>query len=437
MTPLRAVALLCATLLHGCGGDAPDSAGGDTGLDAPDRTLELTPEPVYEVGGFESPDWAAFGSIVSTAFDGRGHLFVLDGQANTVTEIDPAGAFVRTIGRPGEGPGELSSPFSMTVSDQGEVAIFDLGHRGWVVYGSDGEYSHNVQVDVGEVGWPGGTLSAMADGGVVGPITGRMRINTGDSDDDDSDEAEAPGRPVAWFGLQEGDSAQLFYQAWDLPAAPEGDQQSMSMEGGGSLQLRMPVLRAFEPGLHASATPDGRVAVVDSIGYRVKLVDVDGTVSATLERPIAPTAVTPRIQDQEKERRAAEMAAREGGGMMITVSGSGGGVSGGQVDNDAVRRMMEGRLETMIFAEEIPVIEAMAVDPFGRVWVQRSSGQPGVEGPTDLLTVDGRYLGTITPEGPRIPEAFGPNGLMVREVTDEFDVPTLVVERMPAEIDGR
>lgn len=434
MTPYRATALLLAVVLHACGGDAPGSAEADTGLDAPDRIVEVAPEPVYEVGGFESPDWAAFGNIVSTAFDGRGHLYVLDGQANTVTEIDAQGAFVRTIGRPGEGPGELSSPFSMTVTDGGEVAIFDLGHRGWVVYGADGEFRHNVQVDVGEVGWPGGSLSAVAGGGVVGAITGRMRINTGDASDDEDDALAAVTRPIALFGLEEGDSARVIYRAWDLPPAPEGEQQSMSMEGGGAIQLRMPVLRAFEPGLHAAGTPDGRVAVVDSVGYRVKIVATDGTVASVLERPIAPTEVTPRIQELEKERRAEEMAARQGGGMMITVAGGSGGASGGRVDNDAVRRMMEGRLESMIFAEEIPVIEAMSVDPFGRVWVQRSSGEPGVPGPTDLLTIDGRYLGTMAPDGPRIPEAFGPDGLIVREVTDEFDVPTLIVERMPADI---
>jgi hypothetical protein len=88
----------------------------------------------------------------------------------------------------------------------------------------------------------------------------------------------------------------------------------------------------------------------------------------------------------------------------------------------------------MVFAREIPVIEDLAVDGFGRLWVQRSSGQVGEDGPTDLITGDGRYLGSLAPDGVRIPDAFGPDGLVARVETDEFDVPTVVVERLPREI---
>lgn len=412
--------------LTACGGGEAGGPAPETGLDGPDRELALTPEPVFSVGGFDAPEWATFGSVAQVAFDGRGHLYVLDGQTNIVTEIDAQGQFVRTIGRPGEGPGELSNPFALTVTDRGEVAVFDVGHQGWVVYGPDGEYLRNVRLDMGEVGIPGRQLTEHPDGGVVGPIGGRIRFGPGGGGGED----EVPSRPVAYFALAEDDTSRVLYQAWDLPPAPEGDQENLSMGEGRSVQLRMPTLRAFEPEIFAAAVPDGRVAVVDSTGYRIKFVDASGTVVDVLERPIAPTPVTPALAQMEKERRAAEMAENSSGGMTIMVGGSG----GGQVDPAAVRRMMEGRLETMIFAEEIPVIERMAADRDGRIWVQRSSGEPGVDGPTDVLTVDGRYLGTIPPTGLRIPDAFGPNGLYVREETDEFDVPTLIVERVPADI---
>jgi len=102
--------------------------------------------------------------------------------------------------------------------------------------------------------------------------------------------------------------------------------------------------------------------------------------------------------------------------------------------SNAVRRMMEQRLETMVFAEEIPVIEGMAADWEGRLWIQRSSGEPGEPGPTDIITVTGEYLGSLAPDGLRTPRAFGPDGLIVRIERDEFDVPTLVVERLPEDL---
>ena len=74
----------------------------------------------------------------------------------------------------------------------------------------------------------------------------------------------------------------------------------------------------------------------------------------------------------------------------------------------------------------------------GEVYSDNTYAVPGLDlanGPTDLITADGRYLGTLAPEGVRIPQAFGPDGLIVRREVDEFDVPTLIVERIPTDID--
>lgn len=250
------------------------------------------------------------------------------------------------------------------------------------------------------------------------------------------EEAGPPTRPVVYYPLAEGDSegGRVVYEAWDLPAEPDLENQNLPMSGGASFSVRMPAERAFEPGLYTAVLPDGRIVVADSLGYRLKLVDLEGQVVGTLERPVPPTPVTDAIREKEKERRLA--ALEEGSGpqqMTIVVRGTSGsgGSTGGQVDPAAVRQMQERRLESMTFGPVIPVIEDVAVDGEGRIWVQRSSGVPGEDGPTDILTADGAYIGTFPPDGLRIPRAFGPNGLLVRVETDEYDVPTLVVERLP------
>ena len=46
------------------------------------------------------------------------------------------------------------------------------------------------------------------------------------------------------------------------------------------------------------------------------------------------------------------------------------------------------------------------------------------------MTATGDYLGTLPPDGPRIPDAFGPGGLMAYIETDEMDVPTVRVVRL-------
>ena len=117
---------------------------------------------------------------------------------------------------------------------------------------------------------------------------------------------------------------------------------------------------------------------------------------------------------------------------MITVTGvvGGGGSSGPpSFDTDAFRRMREDRIENIVFPEEVPVISQLAVDWSDRIWVQRSAlmGEPG---PTDILTADGQYYGTIAPEGLRIPAAFGPDGLLAYIERDDLDIQRVRVVRL-------
>lgn len=428
---LASVVVLFPFAVVGCGsGETGGGAAPTMGLDAPDHILTLQPEAVYRVGGLEAPDWATFGNVASLRFDGMGNLYVLDSEARQVTVIAPDGSFLRTQGDPGEGPGELSSPFGFAVSPGGEVAVFDLGHRGFLLYDAAGDYLRTVPVDIQELGFPGSDLSYHPSGGVVSGRGGIM-VRRGPEAEE---ETGPPTRPVIFYPFGEDEESRVVYEAWDLPALPETERQNLSMSEGRSVTLSMPAERAFEPGLNTAVLPDGRIVVADSMGYRLKLVDLQGRVVGTLERPVPPTPVTDAIRRQEKERRLAELQEGEGPRMVIRMQSSSGGSSGGgEVAPAAVREMMEKRLESMTYAPVIPVIEDVSVDGEGRIWVQRSSGVPGEPGPTDILTPEGRYIGTIPPDGLRIPRAFGPGGLLVRIETDEYDVPTLVVERLPAE----
>jgi hypothetical protein len=259
----------------------------------------------------------------------------------------------------------------------------------------------------------------MPDGSLLAPITGRIVI----PGQDEGADTLPPARPLVRVSLDGETPAATFYRAFNLPPT---DDAPGSL--GGSITVRIPRDRAFEPPLALAALGDGRVAVADSFGYRIKLLDGSGAEVETLERPVPPTPVTDAIQDQERERRLAEVEAGDGPRFMISTSDGG----GGEVDPEMAKEFMRGRLESMVFAPAIPVIEAIAADSQGRIWVQRSSGVPGEDGPTDLVTADGRYLGTLPPDGLRIPDAFGPDGLTARIETDELDVPTVVVERLPA-----
>jgi hypothetical protein len=92
--------------------------------------------------------------------------------------------------------------------------------------------------------------------------------------------------------------------------------------------------------------------------------------------------------------------------------------------------MLEDRIQSMEFGEEIPVLVGLVADWAGHLWVKRTGARVGEEGPIDVLSGEGRYLGTLAPGEFVIPDAFGPDGLVAYIETDEMDVPRIVVKRL-------
>ncbi|MDT8368769.1 MAG: hypothetical protein RQ745_06150 [Longimicrobiales bacterium] len=141
--------LLFGTLLAGCGPDAGestevttllrDSAGvliSETrGLPSGVPEWRLADEPSLELGRAETPDdphlfrvWAAFRS-------GDGARWaVLSAGLGGVVVYDSVGTFLRQVGRPGEGPGDLNGVWGMwgcgadtvAVAESGRVSFFTL-----------------------------------------------------------------------------------------------------------------------------------------------------------------------------------------------------------------------------------------------------------------------------------------------------------------------
>ena len=425
----KSVVVALAGAATACSSGGTDDSSPASGLEGPDRMLSWAPEEVYSVGGFDAPEWATFGSIDGLGFDSQGNLYLLDGQTQSITQVSPTGEFVKTISGPGEGPGELAMPMAMGVSPTDEIIVSDIGHRGFVRLGTDGEWIENVLVDMAEAGLLS-ELDFLPDGSPVGSSGMRIQMNSGPAgagDDDDAEEEPEPeGRPIHRYAM-DGTEGSNFYYAWEPPPPPEGGEGELSGSGsGGNVMIRMQRIRAFTPQLNTAALTDGRLAVVDSTTYTITVVDPStGAEVATISRPIQPTPVTDRIRQMERDRRIAEL---EEGGTGIRVFGGGGGMS---FDQEAMRNMMLGQIEDMVFYDEIPVIEEIAADRNGRIWVQRSSGVPGEDGPTDILNVRGEYVGTLPADGLRIPDAFGPGGLIAVIETDEFDVATIRVMRVP------
>ena len=413
--------LLPFALLVACGDAGDGSATGAAGtLDGPDVIVNAVTEEVFTLGGAEVPDWQAFVEVSEVLFDGAGNLVLVDRRQPRIAVADPEGGFRHFVSRVGDGPGELRSVVGVEVLRDNHLVVSDAGHAALLLFGANGEFVDQFAVDNRSLVMPllGETTQSMM------VSSSRLPIFLGTLPDDRLLAVRPDTRTFEIHTLGQG--AVEFYRAYDPPVS--------STRGGGidvrvsNLETSLPTglfpgMLAFAPPLVAAVLTDGRMAVVDSVGYQVRIVQDDGTVDAVLERPIEPIPVTPEM------REAARQKQMTGGGTRFVATGPNMSSSEGEALSTL---LMESMVSLMEYASKVPVIDDIAVDLEDRIWVSRTGGDGVSRGPTDVLTADGDYLGTLAADEFRIPDAFGPAGLMAYIELDELDVPTVHVVRLVA-----
>lgn len=396
-------------------------------LPAEDRPLAADFEEVYRIGSLGGDAWETFGDIAGVAFDAAGNLHVLDRQASVITVVDPDGGFLKEVGGPGDGPGELRMPMAFTVMQDGRVVVADLGHRAYQIFGADGSFQRMVSMGDGSV-IRVGDLAPHPDGTSIVSGGGRGSVVSMRSGSAAAGDPPAPtSRPIDRVDLS-GDRAEatILASGW----MPPRDDRPQTLEGGGMrFQMSTAGPRVFEPPLLVGVLPDGGVAFADSSTYAIDIVEGRGRPTRILRRPFEPRPVTEAMQEDEKERRLAEL--EEGGGPHLRLMTSSGGGAPSAVSQDAVQEMMRGQIEAMQFYPELPVLRDLATSWTGKIWAQRRGEEPTEAGPIDILTSDGRYMGTFQSDQTAMPDAFGPDGLAAFIELDELDVPTVVVRRLP------
>ena len=400
-------------------------------LPTEDRWLAADFDEVYRVGSPSGEEWEQFGMIHQVAFDAAGKLYLLDTYSMRVVVVDPEGGFGGVIGRPGDGPGEFRFPRSLAVMPGGTVVVGDTGQRAFHIYGSDGRFARSVRMGDDLLGFAGRLYpDRSGDSSVV--LSGHIAaIGGGRSADGDG---WASTRPVIRFGLGVDRGVRdTVAEAWAPPSAGVVEFRV----GGRSIGTgdQTPPPRTFDPALLVGTLPGGGVAFSDSSAFAVKLVDPEGVVSRVLTRPFHPEPVTDRILEAEVERQLEEYAdqseAASRNPRTIMDGRTGNTVQG--VANDQIREGLKRSrrlfLEALPAADKVPVVRDLRTTWDGDIWVQRRGDEPGSDGPIDVLTMDGRYLGSY-PSGTIMPAAFGPGGLVAFMEADELGLQTVVVRRV-------
>ena len=375
--------LLCATTsTAGCTRDSTgdgavltDSAGVTVVSNrGPDAHLEWRIHRLFALGGRETgPETFYEVRQTSVGVDASGDLYVLDARAHRVIVFDGDGNHLRTMGREGEGPGELALPFSLTVRPDGTALVDDLGRGRLIAFAPDGTSADTEQRPLPgtrRVYWNGGSYESDMTLDTVG-VQYELNMIAG-----------ADTTTVADFHVSVG------MRLVELPSC------GMSFSG-------MPPLFAKDQRWDAWGS---RLAVRSGAAYEVDVYESGRHVTRARRRVDPLPAST-------------ELAVRELGEAMTI------GTSAGERRCDPVETVEQRGYEGVL-----PAIRELRVDPGGRIWIGRAGPRPEST-PTDILAADGTYLGTLPSTVP-FPIGFLPDGRALVAETDDLGVTRLAVYRV-------
>ena len=433
MSPKGWFGLVAATLF----GTSPISGQTTVYLPPTDQDITAAFDEVFRVGG-GTRSWDYLSLVTSVGFDSEGRLYVGDivpGRGLRVLVVKTDGSLVADFGGSGRGPGEFGSAQEAFARREGGVVVPDPSRSVYHVFSADGQLERAVQATWGETGETGVTVEhrrfAQSGAGSLLSVVGRV---AGTSFDPVSMVMRMTDRegPREIHRVQfDGREAvvRTITTAWSPPGAMQErmvDIETMTSTGGPPALL---------PKLLFVGLPNGAVAYSDSSAYSIKIADGAGEVIRILQRSLTPMSVDDDVRDNYREM------------LRATVEGE---------DDAEIRAMFDGYVDGLEFHPAIPVVDDLRATWAGTLWVRRTpeGGFPwtvnenGALPPPaqeiltsrrdpaliDVVTSDGRYVGTFPAGATAMPAAFGPDGLAAFVEIDDLDTPTVIVKRLTPEV---
>jgi hypothetical protein len=318
-------------------------------------------EEELRIGALDGAVEYQFGNIMAIEVGPEGEIYVLDQQAQEIRSFDAEGTFLRRLGRPGSGPGELTPATTTVILSRGDTLLVpDMGAQRVNRYLTDGSEAGSFPIRM-EDGIPMKWVQTPDHDLVQQAMT-----------------VPAPGQQTAEM------SNQLLLRGSDgavrdtILALPLGESFRMDDSG--------PQFRLFGIETVWGLTLDGRLASGTTDTYRIEIRRLTGD----LERVITKRSELRPVS--ESDRRVYLNALEE--------------VWESQDVPPPTREMVRNNLS---FGEWYPAFMNMLGGPDGTLWVQhvqtpdhvREAGgvfdlMQDVGAPDwDIFDADGRYLGVL------------------------------------------
>jgi hypothetical protein len=231
-----------------------------------------------------------FGSIGGVDISSRGVIAVLDAQAGAIRLYDSTGKYLRSMGRSGQGPGELNRSVGDMVLSIGDTVLIANGARSSVTrllmdgrslasFGiPDDESTSSVALD--------SRWQEHPHGGAVQQIIGRPR---------DSAEVYPPYHLVRLTASGAADT--IFTLPGGRTIQPDDSvkkpRRNLAIEGGETAHDGpMPEIRVFAPEPVWALTSDGAVHYAMTSEYAISMYDSAAVLKRIVRRPVKAQPLT-------------------------------------------------------------------------------------------------------------------------------------------------
>jgi len=105
----------------------------------------VTFEEELAIGKSEGPEEYLINSIRSFTIDDEGNTYILDYKPLRIKVFDEDGKYLRSIGREGQGPGELQGPWNIQFTVQKEIMVKDDSKGALLFFSVDGQFLREIK----------------------------------------------------------------------------------------------------------------------------------------------------------------------------------------------------------------------------------------------------------------------------------------------------
>jgi hypothetical protein len=316
------------------------------------KQSELSIEFVKNLGELEADDDnILFHLPADIACDAEGNIYVLDAGNQRIQKFNPEGEYLATIGRRGEGPGELQMPLSLDIDGRGYLYVPDNGNQRLQIYTPDGIAHKGIAADQGSLG----TIRIAPDGSLLQGGGGFIMMGPGM-------DMDAPPPPLFKVKDADGEVVKEF-------GKPKDYKDFLLNRMGNQCQF--------------TVAPDGSVYVAFTNQNRIDKYSAEGDLVWSADRKLNYDMKTPRSKGN---------MSRSGGGVRIEAPQMNRASNGIAVDG-------KGRVWVVNLARQLKEEERVGMSISRMQGPGGSNTSVSVEGNTDLLTTDVYRLEVYDPDG--------------------------------------